>query len=115
MSGNRLNKWMQQRDPDGKPLGRSNEPAGEFWPWAPYLTAADVQRFRTELVGMIDRLADMEQWSGEHRDDVLSRAIRGPLSDLLPNLHHFNRRLTEAAAGATEQIAAARRSWRFDR
>lgn len=89
--------------------------AGEFWPWAPYLTAADVERFRTELVTLIEKLADMEEWPDEHRDDVLARAIRGPLADLLPNLHHFNQRLTEATAAAAAREAVEKRSWRFDR
>jgi hypothetical protein len=96
-------------------LQSAEKQAGEFWPWAPYLTAADVERFRTELVGMIERLADMEQWPDEHRDDVLTRAIRGPLADLLPNLHHFNQRLTEATAEAAAREAVDKRTWRYDR
>ncbi|MGF6663833.1 hypothetical protein QF000_005501 [Paraburkholderia atlantica] len=88
---------------------------GEFWPWAPYIGAADVQRMRTELVGMIERLSDMEGWPPEHRDDVLARAVRGPLADLLPNLHHFNQRLTEANAAAAACEAVEKRIWRFDR
>jgi hypothetical protein len=106
---------MQQRAQDGKPLAPHDEPAGEFWPWAPYLTAADVERFRTDLVAMVETLADVEQWPDEHREDVLTRAIRGPLADLLPNLHHFNERLTEARAAVAAQETAARRAWRFDR
>ncbi|CAG4925694.1 TubC N-terminal docking domain-related protein [Paraburkholderia saeva] len=96
-------------------LQSAEQQASEFWPWAPYLTAVDVERFRTELVGMIERLADMEQWPEEHRDDVLTRAIRGPLADLLPNLHHFNQRLTEATAEAAARDAVDKRAWRFDR
>ncbi|WP_321866641.1 TubC N-terminal docking domain-related protein [Paraburkholderia tropica] len=89
--------------------------AGEFWPWAPYLGADDVARFRADLVGIIERLADMEVWPVELRDDVLARAVRGPLSDLLPNLHHFNQRLTEANAAAAARSAIEKRTWRFDR
>ncbi|MFL9952800.1 hypothetical protein PQR65_05235 [Paraburkholderia nemoris] len=87
----------------------------EFWPWAPYLGAADVERFRTELVGMIEGLADLERWPVEHRDDVLARAVRGPLADLLPNLAHFRDRLATAQAEAAAQAATTRRAWRFDR
>ncbi|MFP3798688.1 hypothetical protein [Paraburkholderia sp. SIMBA_027] len=94
--------------------GGSNA-SGEFWPWAPYLGAADVQRMQTELVGMIERLADLEEWPDEQRDDVLARAVRGPLADLLPNLHHFNQRLTEAASVAAARKAVEKRTWRFDR
>ncbi|CAG9194539.1 conserved hypothetical protein [Paraburkholderia tropica] len=88
---------------------------GEFWPWAPYIGAADVQRMQTELVGMIERLADLEEWPDEQRDDVLARAVRGPLADLLPNLHHFNQRLTDATAAAAARAAVEKRTWRFDR
>lgn len=91
------------------------ERTGEFWPWAPYLDADDVQRFRAELVGMIERLADLESWPVEYRDDVLARAILGPLADLLPNLHHFGERLRAARAEAAARNAAGRRAWRFDR
>jgi hypothetical protein len=96
-------------------LQSAERQAGEFWPWAPYLTTVDVERFRTELVGLIEKLADLEGWPDEHRDDVLTRAIRGPLADLLPNLHHFNQRLTEATAEAATREAVEKRTWRFDR
>lgn len=96
-------------------LQSAEQQTGEFWPWAPYLTTADVERFRTELVATIEKLADMEQWQDEHRDDVLARAIRGPLADLLPNLHHFNGRLTEARAAVAARETASRRAWRFHR
>jgi hypothetical protein len=87
----------------------------EFWPWAPYLGASDVERFRTELVGIIETLADMERWPLERRDDVLARATRAPLADLLPNTHHFNERLQAARAEAEARDAATRKSWRFNR
>ncbi|RDK01624.1 hypothetical protein [Paraburkholderia lacunae] len=89
--------------------------AGEFWPWAPYLGSDDVRRMRAELVAMIETLADMERWPADHRDDVLSRAIRGPLADLMPNMHHFNERLTAARAEAATRAALEQRTWRFDR
>ena len=84
---------------------------GEFWPWAPYLCSDDVARFRAELVGMIERLADVEHWPDEARDDVLSRAIRGPLGDLLPNIAHFRERLDGALAATKARDAVAARSW----
>ncbi|MFC0399241.1 hypothetical protein [Paraburkholderia rhizosphaerae] len=93
----------------------SPDAPGEFWPWAPYLAAADVQRMRTELVGIIERLADMEHWPAKHRDDVLARAIRGPLADLLPNVAHFNERLMEANAAAAAREAVKQNSWRSNR
>ncbi len=86
-----------------------------YLPWGPYLGTGGIQRFRAKHVDIIERLADMEGWPQEHRDDVLARAIRGPLADLLPNLHHFNERLAEAKAqeAAREKIRA--RSWRLNR
>ncbi|MET3229975.1 UNVERIFIED_ORG: hypothetical protein ABIC54_002160 [Burkholderia sp. 1263] len=96
-------------------LQGADQQAIEFWPWVPYLTTADVERFRTELVAMIEKLADVEQWPAEHRDDVLARAIRGPLADLLPNLHYFNQRFTEATAEAAARRTVEKRAWRYDR
>jgi hypothetical protein len=87
----------------------------EFWPWAPYLGADDVRRMRADLVGMIEEIASLECWPAEHRDDVLTRAIRAPLADLLPNVHHFAERLQETRAEAAARAATARRAWRFDR
>ncbi|WP_133660514.1 hypothetical protein [Paraburkholderia sp. BL10I2N1] len=86
-----------------------------YLPWGQYLGAGGVQRFRANLVGCIERLADMEGWPDEHRDDVLARAIRGPLADLLPNLRHFNERLTEVTAEEAAREKIRMRSWRFDR
>lgn len=85
--------------------------AGEFWPWAPYLGATDMHRLRAELVDMIEELAGLECWPEAYSDDVLSRAIRGPLSDLMPNLHHFAGRLEAARAEAAARSALDQRTW----
>ncbi len=87
---------------------------GLYLPWGPYLGPDDVRRMRAELVAMIEALCDLEQWDAGRRDDVLTRAIRGPLADLLPNIAHFNERLTEARAEAEARAALERRTWRFD-
>lgn len=71
-----------------------------YLPWGPRLSSADVMRMRSDLVGMIEQLSDMEGWPKEHRNDVLTRAIRGPLSDLMPNLAYFRGRLDKARAAA---------------
>ena len=81
-------------------------------PWGPSLSADDVRRMRAELVGMIETLADMENWDEGRRDDVLTRAIRGPLADLLPNLAHFNERLAAARADAEARRIADARAYR---
>ncbi|CAN7470929.1 hypothetical protein [Paraburkholderia hospita] len=88
---------------------------GLYLPWGPYLAPDDVSRMRAELVAMIETLVDMEQWDAGRRDDVLTRAIRGPLADLLPNIAHFNERLTAARAEEEARAALDRRTWRFDR
>jgi hypothetical protein len=82
-----------------------------YLPWGPYLDPASVNRMRGELVAMIEQLAVMEVWPHECRDDVLTRAIRGPLSDLLPNLHYFRQRLDAARTEERARKAAAARSW----
>lgn len=92
------------RDPDG----------GPYLPWAPYLSPDDVQQKRTELLDAIDRIAALECWPETHRNDVLERAIRGPLIDLLPNLAHFRERLTAARAEAQAREMLECYTWRME-
>lgn len=73
---------------------------GFFLPWGPHLSSADVLRMRAELVDMIELIARMEGWPLADLDDVLTRAMRGPLSDLMPNLAYFRERLDRARAAA---------------
>ncbi|QBQ96296.1 hypothetical protein [Paraburkholderia pallida] len=120
-SGKRIDD-SAHRDP-GNPLEPSEpfeptpdsrmEKFGEaaFWPWAPYLAAGDVARLRAELVDTIERLADTEYWPRELLDDVIARAVRAPLSDLLPNLAHFRERLNAAVAEREASRAIRGRSW----
>jgi hypothetical protein len=82
-------------------------------PWGPYLEAHDVRELRGELVVMIEALAGIEGWERATLDAVLTRAVRGPLSDLLPNVHHFRERLSEAQAQVLAREAVERRTWRF--
>ncbi|HDR9799307.1 TPA: hypothetical protein QDC59_002899 [Burkholderia cenocepacia] len=71
---------------------------GLFLPWGSRLSADDVRRLSAELVGAIETLASMEHWPHELLDDMLGRAIRGPLADLLPNVSYFRERLEAAHA-----------------
>jgi hypothetical protein len=77
---------------------------GAYLPWGPYLSPDDVRLMRGELAGMIEQLSTLEGWASERLADTIARAVRGPLSDLMPNLAHFNERLNvsrvEAAARA---------------
>ncbi|MBW9107770.1 hypothetical protein [Paraburkholderia phenoliruptrix] len=102
----------EQQECDG---ALQSEDGGFYLPWGPYLTADNIRVLRVELVWIIEHLADLEAWPEEHREDVLTRAIRGPVSDLLPNIAHFKERLTEANAEAAARDAADKRTWRFDR
>ncbi|WP_052319429.1 hypothetical protein [Burkholderia sp. A9] len=88
---------------------------GLYLPWGPYLDPESVERMRGELIAMIEQLSDLEDWPSGTRDDVLTRAIRGPLADLLPNVAHFAERLTTARAGVEARNLLDRRVWRFDR
>ncbi|GJH04489.1 hypothetical protein [Paraburkholderia terrae] len=90
-------------DPDG----------GLFLPWGPYLSPDELKQMRAELVRMIDCLARLEGWARELRDDVMGRAMRAPLSDLLPNMHHFRNR-TAASHAAAIACARNRRCERLD-
>ncbi|KVH77576.1 hypothetical protein WJ41_05070 [Burkholderia ubonensis] len=71
---------------------------GLFLPWGPRLSPDDVQRILFELAELIDNVADSEGWSFDHRADVMRRAKRGPLADLLPNLAYFRERMGEIFA-----------------
>ena len=87
---------------------------GAFLPWGPYVSASDVRRMRAELAGMIEDLAALEGWAREHLDDVIGRAMRGPLSDLLPNIAHFRERVPAAWAEHDASETKRARSWRLD-
>jgi hypothetical protein len=105
-------------DPEAIPadcVGALHDPDGGLYlPWGPCLSPDDVQRMRADLVSLIETLADMEHWDAGRRDDVRTRAIRGPLADLMPNMHHFNERLSEARAEAEARDAVLRQSWRLE-
>jgi hypothetical protein len=63
---------------------------------------------------MIEELSSLECCPEPYRDDVLSRAIRGPLADLMPNMHYFTERLSAARAEAAARAALDRRAWRLE-
>ncbi|MFM2422467.1 MAG: hypothetical protein RL291_997 [Pseudomonadota bacterium] len=83
-------------------------------PCAPRLMPDDVRAHRAELISLIEALAALEGWQRELLDNVLERAIRGPLSDLMPNLHHFRERLDGARAEEKTRKATAARAWRME-
>ncbi|QVN10285.1 hypothetical protein [Burkholderia sp. LAS2] len=87
-------------DPDG----------GLYLPWGPRLSAQDVDQLRAEVINLIEQLAHVEGWASARRDDVLTRAIRGPLADLLPNLAYFRERLDAAYAEAAACAVLDRRT-----
>jgi hypothetical protein len=66
---------------------------GLYLPWGAVLTQAEVFTLQADLTRMIEELAALERWEGSDLNDVLERAWRGPLSDLLPNTHYFEERL----------------------
>jgi hypothetical protein len=77
---------------------------GAYLPWGPYLSRDDLRALRCELSQKIEGLAEVECWDEQHLDDVLKRAMSGPLSALLPDLHYFTARL----AVATAEVSAHR-------
>jgi hypothetical protein len=87
---------------------------GLYLPWVPRLSTDEVQRMRAELVAMIEEIASLECWPAQTREDVLTRAIRGPVTDLLLNLAYFTERLSEARAEAEARAALDRRTWRME-
>lgn len=87
---------------------------GLFLPWGPHLSPDDVRKVRAELITIIEALSALECWASAYRDDVLTRAIRGPLADLLPNISYFRERLEAARAATSARAALEMRSWRFE-
>jgi hypothetical protein len=84
-----------------------------FWPWRESMTALDARYMRVNLVGMIEELAGSECWPRSMLDEVLSTAVRAPLSALLPDLHHFNERLSAARAEGAARTALDLLQWRL--
>lgn len=75
-------------------VGALQAPGGGLYlPWGAVLTSAEVFALQTALIRMIEKLAALEGWKGSDLNDILERAWRGPLSDLLPNTHYFEERL----------------------
>ncbi|MGF6634285.1 hypothetical protein OKW38_002969 [Paraburkholderia sp. MM5496-R1] len=89
-------------DPDG----------GAHLPWGPHLSPDDMFGMRAELAELIEDMADAEDWPASYRDEVLARAMRGPLHDLLPNLHYFRERVAEFSAECEARALLRRRAWR---
>lgn len=88
--------------------GLHSRDGGVYLPWGPYLSPDDVREMRGELAAKIKQLADLERWPQSDLNEVLTRGIRGPLADLLPNIAHFNERLMAARAVAA---TLDRRTW----
>jgi hypothetical protein len=86
-----------------------------FWPWRESMTVLDARYMRVDLVGMIEELAGHECWPRSLLDEVLSAAVRAPLSALLPDLHHFSERLSAARSEAEARTAVDQLQRRFDR
>lgn len=96
-------------------IGALREPEGGLYlPWGPHLPPDDVCTMRAELIAIIEVLSALECWASAYRDDVLTRAIRGPLADLLPNISYFRERLEAARAATSARAALKMRSWRFE-
>jgi hypothetical protein len=83
-----------------------------FWPWRESVTVLNARYMRVELVGMIEELAGHECWPRSVLDEVLSTAVRAPLSALLPDLYHFSERLSTARAEAAARSAVDQLQWR---
>ncbi|NML99638.1 hypothetical protein HHL24_17060 [Paraburkholderia sp. RP-4-7] len=84
---------------------------GLFWPWRESMTVLDARYMRVDLIGMIEELAGLECWPSSLLDEVLATAVRAPLSALLPDLYHFNERLSAARAEAATRTALDQSQW----
>jgi hypothetical protein len=89
-----------------------DESAPHSLPWGPRMSSCDVRRLLDELHAMIEELARVEGWPSERLADIMTRAIRGPLTDLLPNVAHFGTRLREQRAHTAARELLAKLTWR---
>lgn len=83
------------RDPEG----------GLYLPWGPHYSPDELRQLRGELLDTINTLASLEHWPQNTFDLIVTSAMRGPLYDLMPNLHHFRTRLAEARAEELARVA----------
>ena len=85
---------------------------GAFLPWCAPISPAQVAAWQAELLELIEKVADSECWSHAALDEVVTRAVRGPLSDLRPNLGYFRERIAEIEAERRARQLIASRTWR---
>lgn len=78
------------------------ESGAPFMPWCAPISAAQFETWRAQLVQMIEELAELRGWLRADLDEVLTRAINGPASDLRPNWHHFSELLADAKLNAAQ-------------
>ncbi|WP_347814181.1 hypothetical protein [Paraburkholderia sp. BL10I2N1] len=69
---------------------------------------------RGELFAVIEELARAEGWTRERYADTMGRAANGPLTDLLPNIEHFQANVIERRADIDARALLATRSWRYE-
>ncbi|CAD6551438.1 hypothetical protein ACFQ3P_30225 [Paraburkholderia sabiae] len=87
---------------------------GPYLPWGPHLAADNVRRLRAGLFAMIAEIANAEGWPRERFNGIMSRAVRGPLSDLLPNIEYFHSKVIERRAETEARALLAARSWKLE-
>lgn len=85
---------------------------GAFMPWCAPVAPGQVREWMAELVELIEEIANAENWLPAHLDNVLARAVNGPLSDLLPNLHHFRATVAEIDAECEARHLVHLHTWR---
>lgn len=65
---------------------------GPFTPWCCPLSPDEVQAIRVEIVGLIEKLSEVEGWPNSDRDRAIQATRRQPLSTLRDDLAHFRAR-----------------------
>jgi hypothetical protein len=112
--------FLRMRPAECEDIGPSSEgtlhdESAPLWlPWGPRMSSCDVRRLLDELRATIEELARVEGWPSERLDDIMTRAMRGPLADLLPNVAYFSDRLREQRADAAARELLAGRAWRCE-
>ncbi|MGF6634284.1 hypothetical protein OKW38_002968 [Paraburkholderia sp. MM5496-R1] len=97
---------MFYENPNGSPWSEKVIPlAGVRLPWGLRLSGDEILGLRGDLVELVEQVAAYECWAEEFLCSVMYLALHAPVSDLLPNLHHYRERLDVAEAEIDARIA----------
>lgn len=93
---------------DGAALEYPTCDGAPYFPYAAPLSPEAVTAIRSELVDLIETLAEYEDWPDAHRARLLGLVARQPISTLADDLAYFRRRIDAARTAKHAAKAAGR-------